>query len=401
MKAQRIFFVTTSFPRFDGDFAGSFVFRIAYYLAQSSVDVLVLAPGCPNYPTEDEIRGVKIVRFSYFYPTRFQRLAYGSGILGNLRQSWLARIQVIPFLVATMWSILLRQSDYDIIHCHWLPMALAALLVRPFTSVTKPIILTNWGSDTRLLPSWLIRWVVNRVDGCISTAVETDEHLLAVGRTEFRQIMAPVEEERFSRKAVAPDLRQELNLKEREQVLAFIGRLDAFKDPLTFIHACAILKKHGNLFRGVLVGDGDLMRACKKAIIEHNLEKSVLLLGMRSDPERLLRIDSVAVHISPVENTWANVIAEAMFMKVPVVLTRVGYTERLFTHEKDCLLIPPQDPKMLAAALGRLLESPNLRDKLVVGACRLLRKKNKDSKSIIRETRSYYDEVLNRRLNTK
>jgi glycosyltransferase involved in cell wall biosynthesis len=231
--------------------------------------------------------------------------------------------------------------------------------------------------------------------------VETDEHLLAVGRTEFRQIMAPVEEERFSRKAVAPDLRQELNLKEREQVLAFIGRLDAFKDPLTFIHACAILKKHGNLFRGVLVGDGDLMRACKKAIIEHNLEKSVLLLGMRSDPERLLRIASVAVHISPVENTWANVIAEAMFMKVPVVLTRVGYTERLFTHEKDCLLIPPQDPKMLAAALGRLLESPNLRDKLVVGACRLLRKKNKDSKSIIRETRSYYDEVLNRRLNTK
>jgi len=393
-RVRSVLFVTTSFPRFYGDFAGSFVFRFAKYLVSDGVQVTVLAPGVAGYPTIDVMEGIQIYRFPYFYPPKLQRLAYaGGGILANIRRGWLAKVQVPLLFFATVWAIVRYQERFDLIHCHWLPTAVAALMARPFSRSKPVIVFTNWGSDTRLLPAWLTRWTVVRVEGCISTAVETDEHLQATGRTEFRRIMAPVDEERFRRTAVAADMRHELGIDEDIPVIPFVGRLDSFKDPLTFIHACAVLRQQGVSFMAPIAGDGNLMSECKQEIQRYQLYDCVILLGMRSDPERLFRIATATIHISPVENTWANVIAEAMFMEVPVVLSNAGYTQRLFTHEKDCLIVPAQNPTALAGALRCLIENRALRTKLTRGARELLRTYKKDRTSIVQEVRTYYDEL--------
>ena len=79
-----VLFVTTSFPRFRGDFAGSFVFRFAKYLASDGMQVTVLAPGTAEYPSTDGMEGDQIYRFPYFYPTKLQCLAYAGGMLGRV-----------------------------------------------------------------------------------------------------------------------------------------------------------------------------------------------------------------------------------------------------------------------------------------------------------------------------
>jgi len=393
-RVRSVLFVTTSFPRFCGDFAGSFVFRFAKYLVSDGVQVTVLAPGVAGYPIIDVMEGIRIYRVPYFYPPKLQRLAYaGGGMLANIRRGWLAKVQVPLLFFTTVWAIVRYQERVDLIHCHWLPTAVAALMARLFSRTKPAIVLTNWGSDTRLLPAWLTRWTVARVEGCISTAVETDKHLQATGRTEFRRIMAPVDEERFRRTAVAADMRHELNIDEDIPVIPFVGRLDSFKDPLTFIRACAVLKQQGVSFLAPIAGDGTLMSECHQEIERYALHDCIILLGTRLDPERLFRIATAAVHISPVENTWANVIAEAMFMEVPVVLSNAGYTQCLFTHEKDCLIVPAQNPVALAEALQRLIEDGALRMKLAKGARELLRQYKKDRASIVQEVRAYYDEI--------
>jgi glycosyltransferase involved in cell wall biosynthesis len=396
-----ILFVTTSFPRFSSDFPGSFVFRFAKYLVRDGVQVTVLAPGAVGYPTTDDLEGVQIYRFPYFYPEKVQCLAYGRGILANMRHSRLAKIQIPFFFSALVRAILRYQDHFDLIHCHWVPTAVAALIARPFSRTRPAIVFTAWGSDYRLLPAWLTRWAVALVDGCISTGIESDERLRAAGRTEFRRITAPVDEERFNRTAILPDMREELGIDQDIPVIAFVGRLNYFKDPLTFIGACAILKQEGVPFVAPMAGDGDLMTECQQAIQQSELQDRVLLLSMRSDPERLFRIATLAIHISPVENTWANAIAEAMFMDVPVVLSDAGYTGRLFTHERDCLIVPAQNPTALAKALIRLIEDEALRKKLTKGARELLRRYKKDSASIVQEVRTYYEEILLRRSGTQ
>ena len=80
-------------------------------------------------------------------------------------------------------------------------------------------------------------------------------------------------------------------------------------------------------------------------------------------------------------------------MEVPVVLSNAGYTKRLFTHEKNCLIVPAQNPVALADALQRLIEDGALRTKLVMGPEKLLHRYKKDSASIVREVRTYYDEL--------
>jgi len=142
-----------------------------------------------------------------------------------------------------------------------------------------------------------------------------------------------------------------------------------------------------------IAGDGHLMSECKQEIQRHKLNDRIFLLGIRSDPERLLRIASATVHISPIENTWANVIAEAMFMEVPVVLSNSGYTQHIFTHGKDCLIVPAQNPVALAEALQRLIDDGALRTQLTRGANELLRQYKKDRISIVSEVRAYYDEL--------
>jgi glycosyltransferase involved in cell wall biosynthesis len=395
-KASSLLFVTTSFPRFKNDFAGSFIYRFAKYLVRDGLQVTVLAPAAPGYPLNETIDGIIVHRFTYFLPRSSQCLVYGtSGILSNIKTSWLAKLQIPFLLTATVYSIIRHQDHFDLIHCHWLPTAIAAILARTLSRKKPPIVLTNWGSDTRLLPNWITRWTIQRVEGFISTAAETDEHLKAAGCEHFHRIMAPIDEERFDRTKVSTDLLRELKIRENTSVIPFIGRLDAFKDPLTFIRACALLRDDGISFVAPIAGDGDLMRLCRQEIDRLSLHDHVLLLGTRSDPERLLRVATVTVHISPIENTWANSIAEAMFMHVPVVLTDVGYTKKMFTDRKDCLIIPPENPNALKDALILLLNDEGLREQLASGANKLFRKYNKDSKSIVAQTRTYYDEIIN------
>lgn len=55
---------------------------------------------------------------------------------------------------------------------------------------------------------------------------------------------------------------------------------------------------------------------------------------------------------------------EAMSWGLPVIATPVGGIPQVVTSEVNGLLVPPGDVAALASALGRLLESPALRERL-------------------------------------
>lgn len=393
---QSVLFITTSFPRYQNDFAGSFVYLLAKYLVRDGIRVIALAPGMVNYPNIDTMDGIEIIRFQYFLPHRLQCLAYGGGgIAANVKRSFLAKLQIPFFFLALTRAILRYQDKVDLLNCHWLPTAVAALLMRPLSRDKPPIVFTPWGSDMRLLPTGLARWTISRVDGCVSGSVEADEYLVEFGCKRLCQISPPVDEERFNRDNVRSDLFEELSIKQNIPVITFIGRLNHFKDPITFLRACSVLKQRGLKFTSLVAGDGDLMRECQNELLLNDLDDCVKLLGNRSDPERILRISSVSANISPVENVWSNSIAEAMMMKVPVVLSNAGHTEELFTHGKDCLLVSAEEPDSLADAIESVIEDKDLSAALASGACELLRNKKKNSMSAVQELKAFYEQVLN------
>ena len=129
---MKILVTTSTFPLQAKDSTPGFVYNLANVLGKYC-EVDVLAPDNPKAEQFQRMGSVNVERFTYFLLPRLQRLAYGHGMRQNLRSSFLAKIQVLPFFLRRIWSIRsqVRQNRIDLVNSHWLvPQGLSAALAR-------------------------------------------------------------------------------------------------------------------------------------------------------------------------------------------------------------------------------------------------------------------------------
>lgn len=123
------------------------------------------------------------------------------------------------------------------------------------------------------------------------------------------------------------DVREALALPEQAFIIGNNSRLTDQKDPFLFIEIAkkVVLKYPSVLF--VWAGDGPLELIIKKKIDEYNLNNNVILLGFRSDSEKIVVAYDLFLLTSQYEGLpYAPI--EALRAKVPVVATSVpGNTE--------------------------------------------------------------------------
>ncbi len=116
-----------------------------------------------------------------------------------------------------------------------------------------------------------------------------------------------------------------------------------------------------------IAGEGP-ERASLEALGERlGLGDRVRLRGVIEDVPSFVSSLDVAVLCSESEGL-SNSVIEYMAAGRPIVATDVGGNPELVAHEKTGLLIPPNDPDALAAAILRLLEDPSLAHRLASAA---------------------------------
>ncbi len=390
--SMRICMLTTSFPRYRGDFAGVFVYNLARVLSERGVGVEVLAPHDDHLPRREIWDQVPIHRFVYWRPPGRQRLAYGEGIPNNLRRRPWAALQIPAFLAAFLMAARRTCADCDLVHVHWAPLAWLGLALRRRYGI--PVVLSVHGTDVRSLPPFLIRPALARVDAVVASTPETEVLLQRLGVTEYHAIPLPIDEAAFQPGMEAGPVVEELGLRPGDDVVTFVGRLNTFKDPLTLVRAAPLVLAERPQARFVIVGDGPLAGELRTAVRQQGLERAVHLMGARGDAGRFLALSKLFVALSPVENAWSMTIVEAMHMRVPCIITRAGQTERLFTHREDACLIPPGDETALATAIVELLTREEERDRLVRGALTLLQRHGRENERIAQRTISLYRAVI-------
>ena len=119
---MKVLVLTTSYPRGPDDVAGVFVRDAVEHLRGAGVEVDVVSPAS----------------FRHF------GLAYGSGIVGNLKRAPWKALLVPLFLVSYVLAARRSVRNVDLVHAHWLPSALPALATR------KPFVVQLWGTDVEL-----------------------------------------------------------------------------------------------------------------------------------------------------------------------------------------------------------------------------------------------------------
>jgi glycosyltransferase involved in cell wall biosynthesis len=157
--ANRICFLTTSYPRYHDDEASVFLKRLIEGYAACGASGFVIVPRDKDEPLSEQAGAFSIVRFGYGI---FRRgaLAFGAGIMPNLRRNPLLILQA-PMLLSqlTLKAIRLRKH-YDVIHANWALALLAAWAVSIVTG--KPYVVTLRGEDIPLIRKPVIRLLCSR-----------------------------------------------------------------------------------------------------------------------------------------------------------------------------------------------------------------------------------------------
>jgi phosphatidyl-myo-inositol dimannoside synthase len=305
---MKVAVLTTSYPRRPDDVAGAFVRDAVLELRSAGVDVEVVSPAS----------------FRHF------GLAYGHGIVGNLRRRpW--KVVVLPAFLAS-YSLAARRAarNADLVHAHWLPSALPALKTR------KPFVLQLWGTDVELASraEWLARRLVRRARVVVCPSEALGARARELGARDVRIIPSGVA---IPDKVGEPD--------DPPHVL-FVGRLSEEKGILEFLAATEGIAR-------VIVGNGPLRDRVPDAV------------GFVPPHELGAYYERAAVVVCPSRREGYGVVArEAMAHARPVIATAVGGLLDAVEDGVTGLRIPPCDPVALRSAIMSLLSDGELRSAL-------------------------------------
>src|SRR5215831_3683512 len=123
-----------------------------------------------------------------------------------------------------------------------------------------------------------------------------------------------------------------------------------------------VCARHPNT-RFILIGDGALREELKERTAAMGLEENIVFLGHRTDVSSLLAGCEIGVIASRAEGL-PNAVLEYMAAGLPVVATNVGGVPEIVRHEVTGLLVPARNSSALAAAILRLLDERQLRERL-------------------------------------
>ncbi len=373
----KVVMLVSSYPRSPDDTASIFLRYLAEHLHKRSIVVHVLAPA-DRESGETVENGVSVHRFRYL-PRSWQRLAYGSGILPNLKRNPLLWGQVPFFLCSMAFSLLrvMRQVQPNILHAHWLiPQGTIAVLAKHVRRI--PVVVTVHGGDVFALKGTILgkikRFTLRRSDAWTSNTRASSDAVgdgAAVPRPQI--IPMGVDIERFAsgnrnrwREGLGPD----------ENVVLFVGRLVEKKGVDDLIQAFSLLPTSMQAkTRLWIVGSGEQETALRAQGAHLGISEKITLWGKISNNELPDFYAAADLFVGPSVMATSGdtegqgvVFLEAFAARLCVLATRIGGISEVVESGQTGLLVEPRNPEMLANSIAKLLNNTNLRAHLTSNA---------------------------------
>jgi len=141
-----------------------------------------------------------------------------------------------------------------------------------------------------------------------------------------------------------------------------VSRLVKSKGQDVLLRAVALLKQSGLSVCLRIGGNGPEMDALQALSRELQLTEAVAFLGFIDESQYMAEMRSADVFVlASHQEPMGVVYMEAMATEIPTIGTNAGGVPEIITDNVNGLLVPPNDPPALAAALRRLHEQPELR----------------------------------------
>jgi len=350
----KVGFLTTSFPRFGGDFAGNFLLDEAKELLGQGVSVTILAPHSSEAKSEERVFGVLIKRFSYFWPSRLEIISYGSGVANNLKNPF--AFLILPFFIASFvyYGIGLA-AKVDLIHAQWAQTAIVARLVKFFTG--RKYLVTVLGSDVdialkgKLMKAFSL-WGLRGADWIIAGNQYLFDQLYSTG----------IDKERLTKINMGiGDIESFLKISppKSSRVGVFIGRLSEEKNLELVIRSLVGIN---NLdFELKVVGDGPERKKLEALAKELGVNEKIDFLGRLSRDQIIDVFKEGSFMILPQRRGGFGLgVLEAMAAARPVIHSSITGADEVIKNGLNGFLVSPDDEKGLARAIEKLVNDRQL-----------------------------------------
>jgi glycosyltransferase involved in cell wall biosynthesis len=383
---MKILVLTTTFPRWENDTTPAFVFELSRRLKKSNLEIVVLAPYCEGSKKFEILDEMRIYRYPYFFPTRYQKLVYDGGIIPNLEKSNLAKVQ-IPFLLIfeMIYALkIVKKENIEVIHSHWIiPNGFVGALCKIFFNT--PHITTAHAADVFTIEkSKILRifgsFVLENADVITANSSFTRNSIKSIQNSvENRIQIIPmgVDKYRFSKKN--QDFREK---SPASRIILSIGRLVEKKGIQYLIMAMDEVIKTFPDAKLLIGGDGPEKGNLVKLCSTLKLKKNVEFLGFIPNEKIALIYETSDIFVLPsVETKYGDteglgvVLLEAMASGIPVIGSDIGGITDIIEDGKTGLLVKSRDSNDIAKKILFLLSNKEYCINLTRNATNLLDQK--------------------------
>ncbi len=272
-------------------------------------------------------------------------------------------------LIDMLWTSLKRRKDYelaqvDVFSGSAFTWALFSTLL--LKQLNKPVILTLRGGN---LPEFArqhprrVRWLLEWADAVTAPSGYLQE-AMKVYREDIQLIPNALNIEKY------PFILRE----KAKPILIWLRAFHRIYNPELAIRLENELKEDFPEIRLIMVGpdkgDGSLQR-CQELAADLGVADRVKFPGRvdKSDVSKWLNKGDIFINTTTIDNTPVSLL-EAMACGLCIVSTSVGGIPYLLDDGVDVLLVPPNDPSAMAAAVKRIMKEPGLAERLSTNARR-------------------------------
>jgi glycosyltransferase involved in cell wall biosynthesis len=214
------------------------------------------------------------------------------------------------------------------------------------------------------------RFLAKRTDRLIAVSEEVRDELVAMGvataeRFEVVRLgfdLAPFLVEEGERSRRRASLRSELGIPSEAPLVTLIARLVPIKRVDRFLRVAARLADREDVCF-LVVGDGELRQSLRTLPEARALGERLTWTGFRRDMPDVCFASDVVALTSDNEGTPVSLV-EALAAGTPVVSTNVGGVASVVRDGQTGLLASADDEQGLADAIARLLDNPQLAERL-------------------------------------
>lgn len=253
-----------------------------------------------------------------------------------------------------------ENSNFDLIHVHdyFLLNALELILKK----INIPVVATVHAIND--FPNHFGEGMRNYMLRNATNVIVVSEWLRDVVLERF-QFMHPEVIQVIANGVSMPDEMQNIS-GNHNNYITFSGRLEYKKGVDILINAYATaLEKDETLPDLVIMGDGTGRRNFVKIAQELGISHRVHFTGMISNLDVHQNLINSAMHVVPsLAEPFGITAIESMLDGTPVIASNSGGLKEIVEDEKTGLLVSPGDVDMLASAILRLWQHPELRKKL-------------------------------------